>query len=56
MLFDAGHSDDPRFAYMAYGMPIFTGPALAELGIDDEVEQGAIMPRDVRMATLPAAN
>jgi aminoglycoside phosphotransferase (APT) family kinase protein len=55
MLFDAGHSDDPRLAYMAYGMPIFTEPALAELGIDDELEHGAVMPRDERLATLHAA-
>jgi aminoglycoside phosphotransferase (APT) family kinase protein len=52
MLFDAGHSDDPRFAFMPYGMPIFTGPALAELGIDDELEQGAVFPRPERMALL----
>lgn len=55
MLFDAGHSDDARLAYMGYGMPIFTGPALAELGITDELEQGPVMPRDERMATLGGA-
>jgi aminoglycoside phosphotransferase (APT) family kinase protein len=52
MLFDAGHSDDPRFAFMGYGIPIFTGPALAELGIDDHLDQGAVLPRDERLALL----
>jgi aminoglycoside phosphotransferase (APT) family kinase protein len=52
MLFDAGHTDDPGFALMGYGIPIFTGPALTELGVDDELDQGPVMARDDRLATL----
>lgn len=52
MLFDAGHSDDPRFAFMGYGVPMFTGPALAELEIETELDQGAVLARPERLATL----
>jgi hypothetical protein len=52
MLFDAGHSDAPGFAYMGFGVPIFTGPALAELGIDEELDQGAVLARPERLALL----
>jgi len=44
MLFDAGHTDDARLGYMGHGVDMFTTPALAELGVDDPPEQGAVLP------------
>lgn len=52
MLFDAGHSDDPRLGLMGYGVHMFTVPALAELGVGDAPEPGAVLPRDERLAAL----
>jgi aminoglycoside phosphotransferase (APT) family kinase protein len=52
MLFDAGHSDDRRLAEMGYGVQFVTQGALAELGIDEPLDPGAVMPRDERMALL----
>ncbi|MFN8027456.1 MAG: phosphotransferase family protein [Acidimicrobiia bacterium] len=51
-LFDAGHTDDPRMAYMGGAMSIFTAPAFADLGLDDVAEQGAVLPRPERLALL----
>jgi hypothetical protein len=44
MLFDAGHTDDARLGLMGHGVDMFTTPALAELGVDDPPEQGAVLP------------
>jgi hypothetical protein len=33
-LYEQGHTKDERFKYMGMGVPIFTGPAFAELGVD----------------------
>jgi aminoglycoside phosphotransferase (APT) family kinase protein len=44
MLFDAGHTDDPRLGLMGHGVDMFTTPALAELGIEEPPEQGAVLP------------
>jgi aminoglycoside phosphotransferase (APT) family kinase protein len=52
MLFDSGATDDPRMGFMGHGVPIFTDPAMAELGIDDVTDQGAVLPRDERLVTL----
>lgn len=52
MLFDAGHSDDQRMALMGYGVQFVTQSALTELGIDEPLDPGPVMPRDERMATL----
>jgi aminoglycoside phosphotransferase (APT) family kinase protein len=54
MLFDAGHSDDPRLGFMGYGVEMFTTPALAEFGIDEPPEQGAVLARPERLAELDA--
>jgi hypothetical protein len=54
MLFDAGHSDDPRLGFMGYGVEMFTTPALAEVGVDEPPEQGAVLPRAERQAKLSA--
>ena len=52
MLFDSGVSDDPRFAMMGRVVPLYTVPAFAELGLDDVADQGAVMDRPERLATL----
>jgi aminoglycoside phosphotransferase (APT) family kinase protein len=54
MLFDAEHTDDPRLGYMGYGVQVSTAPALAELGIDDAPEPGAVLAREERLALLSA--
>jgi aminoglycoside phosphotransferase (APT) family kinase protein len=52
MLFDAGHSDDPRLGFMGYAVEMFTTPALAELGVDEPPDSGAVLPRPERRARL----
>jgi aminoglycoside phosphotransferase (APT) family kinase protein len=52
MLFDAGHTDDARLGLMGYGVSMFTTPALAELGVDDPPDDGAVLPRPERLAAL----
>ena len=52
MLFDAGHTDDPRLGFMGHGVDMFTTPALAELGIDEPPVQGAVLARPERLAKL----
>ena len=52
MLFDAGHSDDPRLGLMGYGVEMFTTPALAEFGMDEPPDQGAVLPRPERLEKL----
>lgn len=50
MLFDAGHSDDPRFADMGLGVHAMTVRALAELGVSDVPEPGPVTARPERVA------
>ncbi len=52
MLFDAGHSDDARLGLMGYGVEMFTTPTLAEVGIDEPPDQGAVLARPERLAKL----
>jgi len=52
MLFDAGHTDDPRAAYMAIGIEIMTPIGLRALGVEDELPHGPIRPREERMRTI----
>ncbi len=52
MLFDAGHTDDARLGLRGYGVSMFTTPALAELGISDPPDDGAVLPRPERLAAL----
>lgn len=49
MLFDRGISDDLRFAYMGMAIDMFTKPALASLGVDDDIEPGPVTARDERV-------
>jgi len=49
MLFDAGVTDDLRFASMGDAVDVFTRPALAALGVDEDLEPGPVTPRAERM-------
>ncbi len=49
MLFDRGISDDLRFAYMGTAVDMFTKPALASLGVDDDIEPGPVTARPERV-------
>jgi aminoglycoside phosphotransferase (APT) family kinase protein len=49
-LFDAGYTDDPRFIEMAYAVLFLTQQALTELGVEEELEAGPLLPRDERVA------
>jgi aminoglycoside phosphotransferase (APT) family kinase protein len=48
-LFDDGATDDQRFVMNAYGIPLFTQLGLADLGIDEQLEDGPILPREERV-------
>lgn len=48
-LFDQGHSDDVRFMEMAFGVHPLTQAALHELGIDEPIEAGPLLPRKERI-------
>ena len=55
MLFDSGASDDLRLAAMGQHIPAFTAAALAELGIEEELEPGPVTARAERVAAAKAA-
>jgi aminoglycoside phosphotransferase (APT) family kinase protein len=48
-LFDAGYSDDVRFMEMTYAIEPLTRTALHELGIDEALEPGPVLPRSDRI-------
>ena len=47
MLFDSGDSADQRFVLNAYGISPLTQLGLAELAIDEKLDDGPVMPRNV---------
>ena len=47
MLFDSGDSDDQRFLLNAYGISPLTQLGLAELAVDEKLEDGPVMPRNL---------
>lgn len=49
MLIDAGHSDDQKLVLAAYGTSLMTKAGLADLGIDDPLEDGPVLPREERI-------
>jgi aminoglycoside phosphotransferase (APT) family kinase protein len=51
-LFDAGDSDDWRFLQMAYAVRPSTQQALRELGVDEDLESGPVLPRKERVAEV----
>jgi len=54
MLFDQGVSDDLRFAYMGMAVHMYTKPALAELGNDDDLEPDPVTARAERVREVQA--
>ena len=44
-LFDTGFSDDWRFQQMAHVVHPLTRQALHELGVDEDLESGPLLPR-----------
>lgn len=52
MLFDRGVSDDLRLADMGRAVPYFTGRALAEFGIEDEIDSGPVMASKERFRAV----
>ncbi len=51
-LFDAGHTDDVRFLQMAYVVDPMTQRGLAELGVDERLDPGPLLPRQERIAEV----
>jgi aminoglycoside phosphotransferase (APT) family kinase protein len=49
MLFDAGHSDDMRYFEMALGIDFSTHPSLKDLGVEEHLESGPVLPSDARI-------
>ena len=47
MLFDSGDSADQRFVLNAYGISPLTQLGLAELAIDEKLDDGPVMPRNL---------
>ncbi|MBL7499091.1 phosphotransferase family protein [Frankia sp. CNm7] len=47
-LFEAGHSDDPRFGFMALGIRPYARRALRALGVDEDLPTGPVEPRPER--------
>lgn len=55
MLFDAGHSDDLRFVFMARNLDVFFQRALRLLGVDETLDAGPVLPRPERIAQVETA-
>ncbi len=49
MLIDAGHSDDEKLLLAAYGTSLLTRAGLSELGIDEPLDDGPVLPREERI-------
>ncbi len=54
MLVDDGHSDDRKLALNAYGTAMITKVGLTELGIDEPLDDGPVMPRQERIQQVLA--
>jgi hypothetical protein len=51
---NAWNSDDQKLALAAYGTPLLTKVGLAELGIDEPLDDGPVLPRDERIEQVLA--
>jgi aminoglycoside phosphotransferase (APT) family kinase protein len=49
MLVDGGHSDDQKLVLAAYGTSLLTNVGLSELGIDEPLDDGPVLPREERI-------
>jgi aminoglycoside phosphotransferase (APT) family kinase protein len=56
MLVDAGHSDDEKLMLAAYGTSMLTKIGLSELGIDEALDDGPVLPRKERIRQVQAAH
>jgi aminoglycoside phosphotransferase (APT) family kinase protein len=54
-LFDEGHSDDLRLGQMTNAIHPLTRQALRELGIDEELDPGLVLPRQERVQEVELA-
>lgn len=52
MLIDEGHSDDQKLMVAAYGTSMLTQVGLSELGIDEPLDDGPVLPREERIRQL----
>jgi aminoglycoside phosphotransferase (APT) family kinase protein len=49
MLVEAGHSDDHKLVTAAHGTALLTTVGLNELGVDEKLDDGPVMPSEERM-------
>jgi aminoglycoside phosphotransferase (APT) family kinase protein len=54
MLIDGGHSEDQKLMLAAYGTSLLTHVGLSELGIDEPLDDGPVLPREERIASMGA--
>jgi aminoglycoside phosphotransferase (APT) family kinase protein len=54
MLVEDGHSDDQKLVLAAYGTAMMTKAGLSELGIDEPLDDGPVLPRDERIQQILA--
>ena len=54
MLIDGGHSDDQKLVLAAYGTSMLTKAGLGELGIDEPLDDGPVMPSQERIQQVRA--
>lgn len=54
MLIEDGHSDDQKLVLAAYGTSLLTGAGLTELGIDEPLDDGPVLPREERIQQVLA--
>jgi aminoglycoside phosphotransferase (APT) family kinase protein len=54
MLIDDGHSDDQKLVLAAYGTSPITQVGLSELGIDEPLDDGPVLPREERIQQVLA--
>jgi aminoglycoside phosphotransferase (APT) family kinase protein len=54
MLVEDGHSDDQKLVLAAYGTSLLTGAGLTDLGIDESLDDGPVLPREQRIQQVLA--
>lgn len=54
MLVEDGHSDDHKLVLAAYGTALLTKAGLTELGIDEPLDDGPVLPREERIQQVLA--
>ena len=54
MLVDDGHSDDQKLVLAAYGTSLMTKAGLTELGVDEPLDDGPVLPRESRIQQVLA--